>query len=1097
MLRIKCKFLDRQGIFNNIVYSIDVLRLVKYYEFVHQIYEILRKEKKEINFTSVELYSETGCPLAPSPNLYLEPLHTWELMNDDLIYAYPKKLFNKYIFGSDIDCEEFVISIQLKDSNIRREFIFNKENISCFDLKIRISLDMHILTECISIHYFNIASQCEEVAPDDMNILKETIGNHNLSFTISDTYFDNEIRIQSVYTSCFPSSSLPKFHTLNADIQELVREYGENRDKDKLLRKLGLLKRFSYSPPLVHALYFLFTGSPTSLPHKIAINEGIITTIHLHSASSDRPTIMTFTQVWRHIEEHRLTPDLQLTVICRKTPKPKRTQEKPGKDEGEIPREGEEIPRENGQEILRMDEEIPREGEQEKAKEDGQDIPRENEEILKESEEIPRENGQYILDITREGEEIPREGDEIPRDGEDILKESEEIPRENGQEIQREGEDIPKEGEEIPREGEEIPREGEDIPREGEEIPREGEEIPREGEDIPKEGEEIPREGEEIPREGEDIPREGEEIPREGEDIPKEGEEIPREGEEIPREGEDIPREGEEIPREGEDIPREGEEIPREGEEIPREGEEIPREGEEIPREGEDIPREGEEIPREGEEIPREGEEIPREGEEIPREGAEIPREGKEIPREGEDTPREGEDILREGEDIPREKETHTFLQVAPFSQETISIKLNAPTTYAMHNLSKIIIILGITCDISQTVLGNIALHSEPIPALTHLNAAINVIETLIDFLIRSQYKCLLGAIVISNDPKVRNAYCEIMKPTIEYGEVLKELKLHMEKFKHAYYMRSNLSDGIIVNSLDFCINSYSDSNEAGRTEIFLFTNSKTNEKHYGTKITGFKQRLHNSSCVLNNFILSDQYSHNLEELSKLTKGVHVTYKSILKCLLNENSISAPTISVLKGMLSVSGQDANLGTYELLCTQLSGQSISIEEFLENSERDKEEYQTVMAYVDSPSPHCKLYHLRNEVLKWIIFMQGPIDSPFEGSIFIMELNFGEQYPHYPPKLRFLSSVYHPNVDTKGYVCHPILKEKYTRSVSLRQILDAIHSMLAQPIVSHAVRIKVLETAQWNVGLYNQIVNTFCETLSLKGKTLSTIEQDFKI
>ena len=125
------------------------------------------------------------------------------------------------------------------------------------------------------------------------------------------------------------------------------------------------------------------------------------------------------------------------------------------------------------------------------------------------------------------------------------------------------------------------------------------------------------------------------------------------------------------------------------------------------------------------------------------------------------------------------------------------------------------------------------------------------------------------------------------------------------------------------------------------------------------------------------------------------------------------------------------------------------------------------------------------------------MQGPTHSPFEDSIFILELYFGEQYPHYPPKLRFLSSVYHPNVDKAGHICHPILIEDYSPSVSLRQILDAIHSMLAQPIISHAVRSKVLEIAIWYKELYGQAANILCEILHLKGKTLFTIEQNFKI
>ena len=184
---------------------------------------------------------------------------------------------------------------------------------------------------------------------------------------------------------------------------------------------------------------------------------------------------------------------------------------------------------------------------------------------------------------------------------------------------------------------------------------------------------------------------------------------------------------------------------------------------------------------------------------------------------------------------------------------------------------------------------------------------------------------------------------------------------------------------------------------------------------------------------------------------------------------------------MLQDILSgVDAESDNFGTYNFLSSQIATELISTEEFLENSERDKDEYQKAMtsqgtisnclhilrkitAYIKSPNPYCKLYPFKNEILKWIIFMQGPIHSPFEDSIFILELNFGEQYPQYPPKLRFLSSVYHPNVDKAGLICHPILIEDYSPSVSLRQILDAIHSMLAQPIISHAVRSKVLEIA----------------------------------
>ena len=335
-LKINCKFLNQEGIVCNTVYPLDIDKSIKYYELVHTVYQVVSKEVKGVNFTSVELYSETGYPLAPTPIIYLEPLSNWGLQDNELIYAYPKELFNNYQFVSDVDCEDFIIPIKLQNGNFVKKFEFNKEFVFCLDLKVLLSFEIHIHVDCIDLYYFNFSKKCEEIAPDTIGFQKKSIDRRNLSFTISDTYINNESLnvFRTFYTSCYPSNGPnTDYYTFNAYLLFLVREYGENRDKDKLLRKLGLLRKISCSPPLVYSLYLLFTQSLTSLPHRIAINEGIITTISLLSTTSDRPTISKFPQLWMHIEEHALTPDLQLTEIYETTFISKRTRENPRDDD--------------------------------------------------------------------------------------------------------------------------------------------------------------------------------------------------------------------------------------------------------------------------------------------------------------------------------------------------------------------------------------------------------------------------------------------------------------------------------------------------------------------------------------------------------------------------------------------------------------------------------------------------------------------------------------------------------------------------------------------------------------------------------------------
>eukprot|EP00041_Stephanoeca_diplocostata_P020125 m.443234 g.443234 ORF g.443234 m.443234 type:complete len:147 (-) comp21483_c0_seq2:2961-3401(-) len=98
--------------------------------------------------------------------------------------------------------------------------------------------------------------------------------------------------------------------------------------------------------------------------------------------------------------------------------------------------------------------------------------------------------------------------------------------------------------------------------------------------------------------------------------------------------------------------------------------------------------------------------------------------------------------------------------------------------------------------------------------------------------------------------------------------------------------------------------------------------------------------------------------------------------------------------------------------------------------------------------DDPVPGISAQVTQNP-REFQIRLNGPSDSAFEGGSFQLELFLPADYPMIPPKVRFLTKIYHPNVDVVGRICLDILKDKWSPALQIRTVLLSIQALLSAP------------------------------------------------
>ncbi|KAF1335327.1 Ubiquitin-conjugating enzyme e2 t-like, partial [Globisporangium splendens] len=102
--------------------------------------------------------------------------------------------------------------------------------------------------------------------------------------------------------------------------------------------------------------------------------------------------------------------------------------------------------------------------------------------------------------------------------------------------------------------------------------------------------------------------------------------------------------------------------------------------------------------------------------------------------------------------------------------------------------------------------------------------------------------------------------------------------------------------------------------------------------------------------------------------------------------------------------------------------------------------------------------------------------GPDGSPYEKGVFHLEIEIPERYPFEPPKVRFTTPIYHPNIDDAGRICLDTLKMQpkgsWLPSVNISTLLTTIRLLMAEPNADDGLMPEITDMFKHNRELFNR-------------------------
>ncbi|GMH50099.1 hypothetical protein TrVE_jg682 [Triparma verrucosa] len=101
---------------------------------------------------------------------------------------------------------------------------------------------------------------------------------------------------------------------------------------------------------------------------------------------------------------------------------------------------------------------------------------------------------------------------------------------------------------------------------------------------------------------------------------------------------------------------------------------------------------------------------------------------------------------------------------------------------------------------------------------------------------------------------------------------------------------------------------------------------------------------------------------------------------------------------------------------------------------------------------------------DNLFEWIATITGSDGTPYADQTYKLSITFPSDYPYTAPTFKFVTPLFHPNIDVHGNICLDILKEKWSAAYSVRTVLVSLRSLLGEP--NNDSPLNVVASGMWD-------------------------------